>query len=56
MAKLQTLLDEAENNHDRKVTRQELANAPTPAFTKADANRDGKVSRAELAVLRPKSK
>lgn len=54
MAKLRVMIDEADTNHDGKVTRQELASAPTPAFAKADVDRDGQVSKAELAALRPK--
>lgn len=49
---LDQMLAEADANHDGRVTRAELAGAPTPLFDRADANHDGVVDANELAAAR----
>ena len=51
-APIEAWFAQADANHDGKVTRAELAAAPTPIFDLADANHDGKVDKAELAAAR----
>jgi Ca2+-binding EF-hand superfamily protein len=53
--RLDTLLAEADANHDGRVTRAELDAAPMPGFDRADTNRDGKVDRQELAAMRERA-
>jgi Ca2+-binding EF-hand superfamily protein len=50
--KLDAFIKQADSNGDGKVSRTELANAPTPIFDMADANHDGRVDKAELAAAR----
>lgn len=51
-AKMDALIIGADADHDGKVTRQELANAPTTMFDMADANHDGFVDQSELSAFR----
>jgi len=48
--KLDAFIRQADGNGDGKVSRAELAHAPTPIFDMADANHDGQVDKAELAA------
>ncbi|WP_375286447.1 EF-hand domain-containing protein [Sphingomonas sp.] len=50
--RLNMLIQTADANHDRRVTKPEFAASPAPLFERADVNRDGVVDKAELAVLR----
>jgi len=53
--RLDALISEADANGDGRVTRQEMANAPTPIFDRADTNQDGKIDQAELAAFKAKA-
>lgn len=46
---MRRLIASADTNHDGKVTKEELAVAPTPNFDKADLNHDGVLDAQELA-------
>lgn len=50
--RLNMLIQTADANQDRRVTKAEFAAAPAPIFERADTNRDGVVSKSELEVLR----
>ncbi|GAA0296259.1 hypothetical protein GCM10009087_02510 [Sphingomonas oligophenolica] len=50
--KLDAFIAQADANHDGKVSRAELAAAPTPIFDLADADHDGRVDKAEMAAAR----
>lgn len=50
--RIDTMLAEADLNHDGRVTQAELAQAPTRLFDMADANHDGVVDQNELAAAR----
>jgi hypothetical protein len=50
-ARIEAILGEADANHDGKVTRAEMAGAPTLVFDRADTNQDGIVDKAELAAV-----
>ena len=54
--KLDAFIAQADSNHDGKVSRAELAAAPTPIFGLTDANRDGKVDKDEMAAARDRLK
>jgi Ca2+-binding EF-hand superfamily protein len=54
--KLDAFIAQADTSHDGKVSRAELAAAPTPIFDLADANHDGKVDKAEMAAARDRLK
>ncbi|MBY8826521.1 EF-hand domain-containing protein [Hephaestia mangrovi] len=49
---LDQMLAEADTNHDGRVTRGELSQAPMPLFDRADTNHDGVVDANELAAAR----
>lgn len=49
--KMRAFIKLADANGDGRVTPQELARAPMPAFDKADANHDGVLAGAEIAAL-----
>jgi Ca2+-binding EF-hand superfamily protein len=51
-AKMDALITGADANRDGRVTREELANAPTTMFDMADTNHDGFVDQSELAAFR----
>ncbi|NMN06432.1 MULTISPECIES: EF-hand domain-containing protein [unclassified Novosphingobium] len=51
-AKMDALITSADADHDGRVTRQELAHAPTTMFDMADANHDGFVDQSELTAFR----
>lgn len=50
--RIDAMLAEADLNHDGRVTRQEMAQAPTRLFDMADTNHDGVVDQNELAAAR----
>lgn len=50
--KVDAFIAQADSNGDHKVSRAEMAAAPTPIFSVADANRDGVVDQAELAAAK----
>jgi hypothetical protein len=50
--RLDEMLAEADANHDGRVTRAELQQAPTPLFDRADANGDGRVDASEREAAR----
>lgn len=50
--RLNILIQTADANHDRRVTKAEFAASPAPLFERADANRDGVVDKGELETLR----
>lgn len=50
--RLDELLAEADTNHDGRVTRSELQQAPTPLFDRADTNGDGRIDAEEQAAAR----
>ncbi len=49
--RLDGLIAQGDANRDGRLTRAEMAAAPTPVFDRADSNRDGAVDKAELAAL-----
>lgn len=51
-AKMNALITGADANRDGRVTREELANAPTTMFDMADTNHDESVDQSELAAFR----
>lgn len=51
-ARMARFINGADANHDGKVTRAELAQAPTAMFTFADANHDGFVDQGEIKTFR----
>jgi Ca2+-binding EF-hand superfamily protein len=50
--RIAAMIDEADANKDGKVTKEELAKAPTPGFDRVDTNHDGVVTQAELTAAR----
>lgn len=50
--RLEAVIRQADGNNDGRLTRAELAAAPTPLHDRADRNGDGRVDQAELAALR----
>lgn len=46
--RLKAFIAAADLDHDGRVTREELAQAPTPVFDRADLNHDGRLDRPEL--------
>lgn len=46
------LFGQFDANRDGKISRQEFATGPAPAFDMADRNMDGAVDSAELAALK----
>jgi Ca2+-binding EF-hand superfamily protein len=55
-AKMDALITGADGNRDGRVTREELANAPTTMFDMADTNHDEFVDQSELAAFRANAK
>jgi hypothetical protein len=53
--RLDTMLAEADANHDGRLSQDEMAKAPMPLFDRADANGDDRVDRAELADARARA-
>lgn len=53
--RLDEMLAEADANHDGRISRAELDQAPMPLFDRADSNHDGKVDAQELAALRERT-
>ena len=51
-AKMNALITGADANRDGRVTRAELANAPTTMFDMADTNHDKFIDQSELAAFR----
>lgn len=52
MERLNALIAAGDANHDGKLSREELANAPMPLFERADANHDGRIDQAELTAAK----
>lgn len=50
--RLAAMIAQADANRDGKLTRAELAAAPTPIFDRADGNGDGSVSKAEAEAAK----
>jgi len=55
-SKMDALITGADANRDGRVTREELANAPTTMFDIADTNHDEFVDQSELAAVRANAK
>lgn len=50
--RLDMLIQAADANNDRRVTKAEFAASPAPLFERADVNRDDVVDKTELEALR----
>jgi len=50
--RIDAMISEADLNRDGRVTRVELAHAPTGLFDHVDTNHDGFVDKAELAAFK----
>jgi len=48
--RLDTVIAQADANHDGRVTQAELAAAPAPIFDRIDTDHDGSINKAELAA------
>jgi EF hand domain-containing protein len=50
--RLDSLIDNFDTDHDRRISRAEFIDGPTRLFDHADTNHDGELSKAEISAVK----